>query len=124
MNYPRQFCELSNRGKTFIDYYENGNPVKYCYGYYDKKNDEPLECCKKCLDFFQGEYHEKEIERRMNDSKSIIYCKDCKWWKESDGTYKRGLGAESKCPMNTEIVYRGEGYCYMAEKQESEEEEW
>lgn len=55
--------------------------------------------------------------------KPIIYCKDCKWWKESDGTYKRGLGAESKCPMNTETVYKGEGYCYMAEPKEGEEEE-
>ena len=69
MKYPRQICELSrekktNRGKSFIDYYENGEPVKYCYGYYDKKNDEPLECCKNCLDFHKGEYAENERERR------------------------------------------------------------
>ena len=40
-------------------------------------------------------------------------CKDCKWWKDSDGKYRRGCGAESKCPINTHVVYCGEGYCYM-----------
>ena len=42
-------------------------------------------------------------------------CIDCKWWKESDGTYKRGVSAESKCPINTKTVYLGEGYCYKFE---------
>lgn len=40
-------------------------------------------------------------------------CKDCKWWKDSDGKYRRGCGAESQCPINTNAVYCGEGYCYM-----------
>lgn len=40
-------------------------------------------------------------------------CKDCKWWKDSDGEYRRGCGAESQCPINTHTVYCGEGYCYM-----------
>ena len=54
--------------------------------------------------------------------KSIIYCRDCKWWRESDGTYARGLHAESKCPMNRKEVYEGTGFCYMAEpKVESED---
>ena len=53
-------------------------------------------------------------------------CNDCKWWKESDGTYKRGVRAESKCPINTKTVYLGEGYCYkfepkMVEEQQGEE---
>lgn len=39
-------------------------------------------------------------------------CKDCKWWKDSDGKYRRGCGAESQCPINTHAVYSGEGYCY------------
>ena len=54
--------------------------------------------------------------------KSIIYCRDCKWWKESDGTYRRGVRAESKCHMNTKVIYEGNGYCYLAEpKMESED---
>ena len=40
-------------------------------------------------------------------------CKECKWWKDSDSKYRRGCEAESKCPINNDIVYRGEGYCYM-----------
>ena len=40
-------------------------------------------------------------------------CRECKWWKDSDGKYRRGLGAESRCLINTHAVYCGEGYCYM-----------
>lgn len=47
-------------------------------------------------------------------------CKDCKWWKDSDGKYRRGCGAESICRINTDKVYQGEGYCYMFESQKSE----
>ena len=49
-------------------------------------------------------------------------CRDCKWWKDSDGEYRRGCGAESICRINTDKVYKGEGYCYMFELQESEDE--
>jgi len=40
-------------------------------------------------------------------------CKDCKWWKDSDGKYRRGCRAESHCPINRREVYEGNGYCYM-----------
>ena len=50
------------------------------------------------------------------------HCKDCKWWRDSDGVYRRGFGAESHCPVNTHAVYCGEGYCYMFEPQERSEE--
>ena len=49
------------------------------------------------------------------------HCKDCKWWKDSDGVYRRGVRAESKCPINRKEVFEGNGYCYMYEPQESEE---
>ena len=48
------------------------------------------------------------------------HCKDCKWWKDSDGAYRRGVRAESQCPINRREVYEGNGYCYMYEPQESE----
>ena len=38
-------------------------------------------------------------------------CKDCKHWKDSDGVYRRGVGAESKCPINIKEVYEGTFYC-------------
>ena len=48
----------------------------------------------------------------------IIYCKDCKHWKDSDGVYRRGLDAESKCPLNMKEVYEGTFFCGMAKRRE------
>lgn len=48
------------------------------------------------------------------------HCKDCKWWKDSDGAFRRGIGAESQCPINREEVYEGNGYCFLFEPQEME----
>jgi hypothetical protein len=48
-------------------------------------------------------------------------CKDCRWWKDSDGVYRRGVGAESQCPINCREVYEGNGYCFRFNPQESEE---
>ena len=50
-------------------------------------------------------------------------CKDCKWWKDNDGLYRRGVHAESQCPINRREVFEGNGYCYMFESQESEDKE-
>ena len=51
------------------------------------------------------------------------HCKDCKWWKDNDGVYRRGVNAESNCPINARTVYEGNGYCFMFEPQESEVKE-
>ena len=48
-------------------------------------------------------------------------CKDCRWWKDSDGVYRRGVGAGSQCPINCREVYEGNGYCFRFNPQESEE---
>ena len=53
----------------------------------------------------------------------IGYCKDCKWQKDSDGIFRRGIDAESQCPMNRIEVYEGTGYCYMFKPKESEMQE-
>ena len=50
----------------------------------------------------------------------IGYCKDCKWQKDSDGIFRRGIGAESQCPMNRIEVYEGTGYCHMFKPKDSE----
>ena len=47
-------------------------------------------------------------------------CKDCRWWKDSDGVYRRDCFTESQCPINRKEVYEGNGYCYMFEPQERE----
>lgn len=60
-------------------------------------------------------------ERAKPQEPKTGHCKDCKWWKDSNGTYRRGCGAESPCPINTLPVYQGEGYCYLfLSKAESE----
>ena len=46
----------------------------------------------------------------------IVRCKECKYWKDSDGVYRRGFDAESKCPLNLKEVYEGTFYCGMAER--------
>lgn len=48
-------------------------------------------------------------------------CKDCKWWKDSDGTYRRGVRAESQCPINHKEVFKGNGYCFLFEPRKKEE---
>ncbi len=50
----------------------------------------------------------------------IGYCKDCKHWRDSDGVYRRGMNAESNCPINRSPVFEGNGYCYMFEPKEKE----
>lgn len=84
------------------------------------------------LSFQQGVYLEDKDATWLNapyknDVKAIPSaepkkCKDCKWWKDSDGVYRRGIGAESKCPINNVSVNHGLGYCYMFEPQERSEE--
>ena len=50
----------------------------------------------------------------------VIWCKDCKHWKDSDGVYRRGVDAESKCPLNIQEVYAGTFYCGYAERRTDE----
>ena len=59
----------------------------------------------------------------VTPQQKVGHCKDCKRWKDSDGTYRRGVGAESQCPINSMKVFEGNGYCYMFEPQESENKE-
>ena len=54
-----------------------------------------------------------EISMRLIDEQpeAVVRCKDCKHWKDSDGVYRRGNMAESKCPLNLQAVYDGDFYC-------------
>lgn len=42
---------VKHRGKPTIEWYIDGKPQYYCYGYYDKATDMPLDVCQKCADF-------------------------------------------------------------------------
>ena len=57
-------------------------------------------------------------EKALEQEPKTGHCKDCKWWKDSDGAFRRGIGAESQCPINRREVFEGSGYCYMYEPQE------
>lgn len=35
-------------GKSSIEWYKNGKPQYYCYGYIDQRTDELIEECKQC----------------------------------------------------------------------------
>ena len=54
------------------------------------------------------------VERRK--APEIIFCHECRYWKDSDGVYRRGINAESKCPVNSRQVYEGTFFCGMAER--------
>ena len=66
------------------------------------------------------------LRKRINSLSPVTpktktgHCRECKWWKDSDGEYRRGSEAESPCPINRIEVFEGNGYCYMFEPQESE----
>lgn len=68
------------------------------------------------------------IESNISDIKElpsvqpqpVVRCKDCKHWRDSDGVYRRGVDAESKCPLNIQEVYAGTFYCGYAERRTDE----
>lgn len=71
-------------------------------------------------DLYPGIYQAVQlvIDELPSVQPEIILCKDCKYWKDSDGVYRRGFDAESKCPLNLKEVYEGTFYCGMAERKE------
>ena len=58
------------------------------------------------------------IEQLPPIQPEIVRCKDCKHWKDSDGVFRRGTDAESKCPINLHQVYEGTFFCGLAERRE------
>ena len=39
---------VKKRGKASIEYYKDGKPQYYCYGYIDKETDELIDECREC----------------------------------------------------------------------------
>lgn len=53
------------RGKPVTDFYKNGKPQIYCYGWMDKMTDEPLEICQNCKDWVYGEQCEIDFAEKL-----------------------------------------------------------
>lgn len=64
-----------------------------------------------------------EMWKQAKQEPKTGHCKDCRWWKDKDGVYRRGIGAESSCPFNTKEIYDGDAYCYRFEPQERNNKE-
>lgn len=40
--------DIKDVGKSSIEFYKNGKPQYYCYGYIDQRTDELIEECRQC----------------------------------------------------------------------------
>ena len=84
------------------------------------------EWCTDCKEYDQQKHScprwnrviRQTVEELEKEQPEIIRCRDCKHWKDSDGVYRRGIDAESKCPLNTQEVYAGTFYCGYAERRD------
>ena len=108
-----------------IDGYERGLSQKPCS---DAVSREAVIEWLKDKDIIKLKSQEEKARQELNELPSVTVrqtgnCKDCKWWKDSDGLYRRGGHAESQCPINRREVFEGNGYCYMFEPQERSNEE-
>ncbi len=54
------------RGRPTTEFHINGKPQIYCYGWIDRMNDEPLEVCKNCKDWANGEQCAIDFEKSRN----------------------------------------------------------
>lgn len=55
-------CPLGKRGKPTTEFYKDGKPQIYCFGWVDMRTDEPLKECKACKDFVYGEQIDIDYE--------------------------------------------------------------
>ncbi len=76
-----------------------------------------MTCALLCEDWEENDYNENHRDENC-PLVEIVTCKDCKHWRDSDGEYRRGCGAESKCPINSKRVYEGNCYCAYAERKD------
>ena len=58
--------EVPRRGDPTIEFYKDGVPQYYCYGYVDEGTDELLETCRNCMD--NVIYAQKDLEEWKNQS--------------------------------------------------------
>ena len=52
---------VKERGKSSIEFYKDGKPQYYCYGYVDSMTDELLDECKRCPEHVYKAQEDLEI---------------------------------------------------------------
>ncbi len=50
------------RGKPSTEFYIDGKPQIYCYGWMDLMTEEPLKICKECADWVYGEQCDEDFK--------------------------------------------------------------
>lgn len=64
-------CPCKNgRGRPTTEFHINGKPQIYCYGWIDRMTDEPLEVCRNCLDYVNGEQCEIDFENYKKNNEA------------------------------------------------------
>lgn len=46
----KKIGRVAERGKASIEWYKDGKPQYYCYGYQDQTTDDLLDVCRNCRD--------------------------------------------------------------------------
>ena len=62
MVHVKKCPSVYGRSRKYTDFYINGEPQDYCVGWWNKDVREPLEVCRNCKDFIEGEQHDIDVE--------------------------------------------------------------
>ena len=55
-------CPLGKRGRPSTEFWRDGKPQIYCYGWVDQMTDEALGECKRCLDWANGDQVSRDLQ--------------------------------------------------------------
>lgn len=65
-------CPHGERGKPTTEFYKNGKPQIYCYGWKDCMTDEALDICKTCKDFVYNEQIDHDFAEMLREKANDI----------------------------------------------------
>ena len=55
-------CPLGERGRPTTEFWKDGKPQIYCYGWVDQMTDEALGECRRCLDWAYGDQVNRDLQ--------------------------------------------------------------
>lgn len=59
-------CPYGKRGYPSTEFYIDGKPQVYCYGWEDAMTDEPLDICRNCADWNRGEQCDRDFAEELD----------------------------------------------------------